>query len=69
MENEKTEKTFAEKLKEVRKTLGITQQQFADACGLARKQISYYETGEDEPSLLNLRKIIKAFHINPNQFF
>ena len=66
MENEKT---FAEKLKEVRKTLGITQQQFADACGLARKQISYYETGEDEPSLLNLRKIIKAFHINPNQFF
>ena len=62
-------KDFAERIKHLRDTLGLTQEEFAKACGLSQKQISYYETGIKTPTLKTLKKIVRAFHINPNQFF
>ena len=65
----KEEKTFGEKIKHLRVTLGLTQEQFALACGLTQKMISKYETDTEIPSLESFAKIIKSFHINSNLFF
>ena len=39
-----------ERIKELRKSLGITQQEFADKLGLKRNTIATYEIGKAVPS-------------------
>lgn len=38
-----------ERLKKLRKTLDLTQQEFADAIGIKRNTIATYESGRNEP--------------------
>jgi len=61
--------TFPEKIKAFRETLGLTQEEFGEVCGLSQKQISHYETGTEIPSLVSFARMVRAFHINPSQFF
>ena len=69
IKNLKDSETFPEKIKAFRETLGLTQTEFGEVCGLSQKQISHYETGAEIPSLVSFARIIRAFHINPSQFF
>ena len=39
-----------ERLKKLRKTLDLTQQEFADRIGIARGNIGAYEVGKNSPS-------------------
>ena len=54
---------FAEKLKELRKNAGMTQQQLADRIWVTKASISYYELSERDPSPEILIKIAKVFHV------
>lgn len=46
---------------EIRKTIGLTQERFAEIAGLTRRQIAEIERGEANPTLETLNKIGKVF--------
>lgn len=55
-----------ERIKQLRKALGMTQQKFADAIGVKQNTVAQYEMGRNEPidSVLNL--ICKEYNVNPD---
>lgn len=53
-----------ERIKEIRKTLGLTQQAFADKIGVKRNTVALYELGESGISDSVIKLICKEFHIN-----
>lgn len=53
-----------ERIKILRKHLGLTQQKFADRLGLKRQTIASYEIGNIEPSASTLLLMCKEFNIN-----
>lgn len=61
--NEKAQKQFGEKLKNIREEAGLTQADIAMKAGI---NVSYYariERGEINPSLAKIQSIMKALHI------
>lgn len=54
-----------ERLKMLRETLGISQEEFGKRIGAARNTIANYELGRRTPSNTTLTAICKAFHVNP----
>ena len=53
-----------ERLKELRKTLGITQQEFANKINTSRSNVAGYETGTRVPSNAIICLICKEFRVN-----
>lgn len=53
---------FGEKLKKLRTSQKLTQQQLADRIGVAKSVVSYYESGDRYPSYDVLVKIARIFH-------
>lgn len=47
----------AEILKKLRKEKGMTQTEFAEKINMSRSAYAKYETGENEPTLENLKRI------------
>lgn len=54
---------FGEKLRELRKSQKLTQQQLADRLGVAKSVVSYYESGDRFPSYDVMVKIAHTFHV------
>ena len=54
------------RLKKLRKSLKLTQKEFAEMLDLFRTTISSYESGSKIPSDKTLRLIIKTFNVNEN---
>lgn len=54
---------FGEKLKQLRKSQKMTQQQLAERLGVAKSVVSYYESGDRYPSYDVMIKIAKTFHV------
>ncbi len=54
---------FAEKLKALRKSQKLTQQELANRLGVAKSVVSYYESGNRFPSYDVLIKIAHIFHV------
>ena len=52
-----------ERIKKLRKTLGFTQQKFADMLGISRNTIATYETGKSLPSDAAIVLICREFHV------
>lgn len=52
------------RIKELRNSLGLTQQQFADRLGLKRQTIAAYEVGNTEPSNSTLLSICREYKVN-----
>ena len=52
------------RLKEVRKSLGLTQQEFADTIGSKRNTIAKYETETNVPSTAVISLICSKFNVN-----
>jgi len=48
---------LAERIKELRKKAGFSQESFADHCGLHRTQMSILERGKRNPSLATLQAV------------
>ena len=53
-----------ERLKQLRKTLGLTQQEFADKIGSKRNTIAKYETNTNTPSAAVISLICREFDVN-----
>ena len=54
------------RMKDLRKTLGLTQQQFADKIGIKQNTIAQYETGRNEPITPIINCICREFNVNEN---
>jgi transcriptional regulator with XRE-family HTH domain len=59
----KLREVFAQHVRERRKALGLSQEAFADACGLHRTYIGSIERAERNVSLDNIEKIAGALGI------
>lgn len=57
---------FSEKLIELRKSRGLSQQQLAEALGLSRSAIGMYETGKREPDMDVLKIFSEFFMVDMN---
>ena len=53
-----------DRLRELRKNLKMTQQEFADRLGIPRNNIAGYETGKRSPSEAAISLICKEFNVN-----
>ena len=58
---------FGETVRNLRQSKQISQEQFADMCGLHRTYISDIELGKRNVSLENIEKIAKALEITISQ--
>lgn len=50
---------FPDRLKSIRENIGLSQEQFAQALGVVRATIGYYETGKRRPDIDILNKIVE----------
>lgn len=57
-------KTFADKVKETRMSLRLTQQDLADQVGVSKRTIAGYEIGEKKPRDYHLRKLAEALQVS-----
>lgn len=58
---------FGNRVRELRKAQGISQEAFADKCGLNRTYISGIERGNRNVALCNIEAIARAFGISISQ--
>ncbi len=56
--------TFGQRVKELRITKKLTQEQFAQNCELHKNYIGMIERGERNPSLINIETIACTFDIS-----
>jgi transcriptional regulator with XRE-family HTH domain len=52
-----------------RQKLGVSQEEFADLCGLDRTYIGGIERGERNVSLVNIEKIAQTFKVSLSDLF
>ena len=57
------------RLRAVRKKLGLTQQEFADKLGVSRNNIAGYESGTRNPSDAAIRLVCATFRVNPDYIY
>jgi XRE family transcriptional regulator, regulator of sulfur utilization len=55
---------FAVRLKELRESRGMTQEQLAKKAGVSRAYLSRLEMGRHDPPLSRLRKLAKALRVS-----
>jgi transcriptional regulator with XRE-family HTH domain len=55
---------FSEKLKELRKKKGLTQEDLASELNVSRQAITKWESGDGAPDIDNLRNIALFFHVS-----
>lgn len=60
---------FGKALRQRRHKLGVSQEEFADMCGLDRTYIGGIERGERNVALINIEKIARAFRISLAELF
>ncbi|MFA5168256.1 MAG: helix-turn-helix transcriptional regulator [Candidatus Omnitrophota bacterium] len=56
-------KTIAERIKQYREALPLSQSEFSKKTGLTPAAISQFESGEREPSLDSLRKLAEGLNV------
>ena len=62
-------KVFGKNLRKFRTALGVSQEKFAEMCGLHRTYISYIERFQRSISLDNIQKIADALGIETYRLF
>lgn len=63
----KQKSQFSAKLMELRRTRGLTQQQLADALGVSRDIIGYYEAKAKNPTAKFIQKVSDFFNVPVDQ--
>ena len=58
---------FGQRLREKRTELGLSQEAFADKCGLDRTYISGIERGKRNVSLINIETLAKSLGISVSE--
>ena len=57
------------KIREIRKSRGVSQESFADLCGLHRTHMSLVERGKLNFTLSTLRAILDSLEVKASDFF
>ena len=60
---------FGKAVRKKRHKLGVSQEEFADICGLDRTYIGGIERGERNVALVNIERIAKALRISLPELF
>jgi transcriptional regulator with XRE-family HTH domain len=60
---------FGNAVRSKRHKLGVSQEEFADLCGLDRTYIGGIERGERNVALVNIEKIARAFRLSLRDLF
>ena len=60
---------FCDRLKESRIKAGLTQEQLADQLGIAKSTLSGYESGNREPAVATIAKILDVLNIDANYLY
>ncbi len=60
---------FGRALRQKRSKMGVSQEAFADLCGLDRTYVGGIERGERNVALVNLEKIAKALDLSLSELF
>ncbi|HEX8222493.1 MAG TPA: helix-turn-helix transcriptional regulator [Allosphingosinicella sp.] len=60
---------FGARMRELRKTRGLSQEALAFACGLDRSYLGAIERGEKNVSLINIHRIAEALEAAPAELF
>jgi transcriptional regulator with XRE-family HTH domain len=63
------QKGFGDRVRELRRQKGLSQESLALACDLDRTYIGGVERGERNISLLNIQKIAKALGVSARELF
>ena len=61
--------SFGERLQEVRRTSGMTQEQFAEDLKVSRQAVSKWESGRGYPEMDKILYICNRYGITPNELF
>ena len=61
--------TFAEKLKSIRKQVGMSQELLAEKIGVSRQAVTKWETGAGIPDIENIIAISNLFNISIDELF
>ncbi len=57
------ERTFAQRLREIRKRIGITQEELANKINVSSKTLQRWEWGERQPRMEELKKLCEVLHV------
>jgi transcriptional regulator with XRE-family HTH domain len=60
---------FGRAVRQRRHKLGVSQEEFADMCGLDRTYVGGIERGERNLALVNIEKIARTFRISLSELF
>lgn len=60
---------FGKKVREERKKLDLSQEEFADRASVHRTYIGMIERGEKNITLENIEKVVKALNLRLSDFF
>jgi DNA-binding XRE family transcriptional regulator len=60
---------FGNRIRQLRKARGLSQEAFADLCQLDRTYVGGIERGERNVSLVNISKLADALDISPKELF
>jgi transcriptional regulator with XRE-family HTH domain len=60
---------FGKALRQRRHRLGVSQEEFADLCGLDRTYVGGIERGGRNVALVNLQKLAKALKVSLSELF
>ena len=61
--------SFGEKLQEVRRRSGLTQEQFAEELAVSRQAVSKWESGRGYPEMEKILYICNQYGVTPNELF
>jgi transcriptional regulator with XRE-family HTH domain len=67
IESELVKKRFGERLRNLRKQRGLSQEEFAELTHLHRTYIGGIERGERNVALVNIFQLARALEITPSQ--
>jgi transcriptional regulator with XRE-family HTH domain len=60
---------FGERVREIRRKAGLSQEKLALACGLDRTYVGGVERGERNISLINISKLAEALGVSTRELF
>lgn len=64
-----TAQILGQNIKQLRESIGLTQESLASYLNISREMVAYYETGSRTVSLSHLTKLADLFCVNENQLF
>ena len=66
-EKSKLNRLVGDEVRRLRQTLGLSQEDFAEKCGIHRTYVGAIERGECNITLTTLESVAEALSINPDQ--